>query len=43
MPVEVSQPSLVDDEEEELPVNKGKRKRLQNRYIAQIMAYYNIL
>ncbi|OAX43251.1 hypothetical protein K503DRAFT_862419 [Rhizopogon vinicolor AM-OR11-026] len=26
MPVEVSQPSLVDDEEEELPVNKGKRK-----------------
>ncbi|KAG0703913.1 hypothetical protein DFH29DRAFT_914671 [Suillus ampliporus] len=26
MPVEVSQPSLVDDEEEEAPVNKGKRK-----------------
>ncbi|OJA08007.1 hypothetical protein AZE42_01090 [Rhizopogon vesiculosus] len=26
IPVEVSQPSLVDDEEEELPVNKGKRK-----------------
>lgn len=26
MPVEVSQPSLVDDEEDEPPVNKGKRK-----------------
>ncbi|KAG1833569.1 hypothetical protein EV424DRAFT_1533043 [Suillus variegatus] len=28
MPVEVSQPSLLDDEEEEPPVNKGKRKAL---------------
>lgn len=26
MPAEVSQPSLVDDEEDEPPVNKGKRK-----------------
>lgn len=26
MPVEVSQPSLIDDEEDEPPVNKGKRK-----------------
>jgi hypothetical protein len=26
MPVDVSQPALVDDEEEEPPVNKGKRK-----------------
>ncbi|KAG1752467.1 uncharacterized protein EDB91DRAFT_1102776 [Suillus paluster] len=26
MPVEVSQPSLVDDEEEEVPASKGKRK-----------------
>lgn len=26
MPVEVSQPTLIDDEEEEPPVNKGKRK-----------------
>ncbi|KAG2156375.1 hypothetical protein DEU56DRAFT_766782 [Suillus clintonianus] len=28
MPVEVSQPSLVDDDEEEPPMNKGKRKAL---------------
>ncbi|KAG1906883.1 uncharacterized protein F5891DRAFT_974726 [Suillus fuscotomentosus] len=28
MPVEVTQPSLLDDEEEEPPVNKGKRKAL---------------
>ncbi|KAJ8588915.1 hypothetical protein M405DRAFT_768377 [Rhizopogon salebrosus TDB-379] len=26
MPVDVSQPALVDDEEEEPPANKGKRK-----------------
>ncbi|KAG2155103.1 uncharacterized protein EDB93DRAFT_135229 [Suillus bovinus] len=28
IPVEVSQPSLLDDEEEEPPMNKGKRKAL---------------